>query len=235
MNIKIQIIQNDYLKKICLEYNLESPLVYSKLIYLSQIRERLSIIDTSLSSINFIKILVNDGLLLEKGNIYSLSAKGNSLLDLLVNNIKVMGDNNEAKMLSSPTELIDSWISDWLSLWKDDDGKFFQSVSDSGKRSLGSTKNTCIENFTTFFKKYSDIFPTGVDKKSIIFGATKDYINRFKAANMQFAYCNKANYFICKYDESKKLRSTLAEECENYIENGPMYETKTSPFNKSLN
>jgi len=228
MDQRIEIIQNDNFKEITTEYIKESALVYSKIIFLKQIELNYELISMDLCAINFIKVLVNDDLLTEDGDLISLSEKGIELLKRLSNNIIVKQITSDGVIKQNPVE---EWIQEWIDLWKDDTGKFFKSPSNDGVRSLGCTKTDALSNMNLFLVKYKNSLQVE-DPKSLIMDATREYIERFRRNN--FAYCHKSNYFIIKQDKFKKHKSMLAEECERVLEIG-LFPEESDPFIKTVN
>ena len=236
----INIIQDEEFKKICSKYIRESALVYSKIIYLKQIEMGIDLIDMDLCSINFIKILVNDDLVDEDGDMITLSDKGRMLMHLLRDNLTIIDTESPALISSIVTvekqsyESVEDWIDEWLNIWKDESGKFFKAPADGGTRSLGAARRDVLSNMITFLDKYSDLFSCD-NPKTLIMKATRNYVNTFRKVN--FAYCTKSLYFIMKQNNFKKIRSLLAEECDKIKEEGidDVSQEEFNSFIKSIN
>lgn len=129
-------------------------------------------------------------------------------------------------------ESMSEWISDWVNLWKDENGIFYKDSTQKTLRSLGSPEKDVYEQMTAFMMRYNYIFK-GYNPKEIIMGATRKYIEEFKKS--RFQYCRTAYYFIMK-EENKIVRSTLAQQCENYINSyGKEEEQTTSKFGYAAN
>lgn len=150
---------------------------------------------------------------------YTLSERGIKLLNYLKLNEK---SKNEKKV--EDTNDVNSWIQDWLNIWKDQNGVYYKAPSGaadgSQKRTLGCSKKDALDRMNSFFVYYGDMFDEEEKHtaKDIIIMATKRYIQDFKKTD--FMYCRKATYFISKSDAfSRNIKSSdLATYCTEIIQ-----------------
>lgn len=149
--------------------------------------------------------------------------------------IENIDSNSEKSTIKKPVLTLD-WIKEWVNLWKDEKGIFYKDKQMN--RTLGCSEKDAYSKMILFLIEYKYLFENLSDKftiKDIIINSTKNYIERYKKNN--FAFCKNANYFIIKQEGKSKIfnNSTLATECENYINNPIEEKENKDNFGITLN
>lgn len=237
--MKIEINIDDKLFNLCEKYNIETALIFDKICYLQLIKGGYEL-NADLCLINLLEVMIADKLIVIMGDEYRIASKGLDLLKELNVTTSTILKNNDNEFI-----ITESFIEEYLSLFKDHRGVYIKSINKGIPRSLGAGQKEVGDSFEKFYIRFgNDLFeklnivkrkgkiPEDFSLKDLILKCTKEYMKDQSLSN--YAFTNKASYFIIKYNLDKSIRSTLMSLCEQYLENPPIDEIQLDMFDTTL-